>query len=121
MIRAWPTLAGLVADATALLEPQHLDKAAKLLAWCGDHLADRPEPADEDQRAFCIVRETIATKAAQRIVDDAVQIARGAGVLIGSPIERLYRSVRALRIYEGATEIQQLIIGGALVQPGKSS
>ena len=51
---------------------------------------------------------------------DAVQIAGGSGVVVGSAVERLYRSIRALRIYEGATEIQHLIIGGALLQ-GPSS
>jgi acyl-CoA dehydrogenase len=55
-----------------------------------------------------------ATEAAQRIVDRAVQLRGGLGVVRGSPVERLYRSVRALRIYEGTTEIQKLIIGGAL-------
>ena len=60
--------------------------------------------------------KSFATETAQRIVDDAVQITGGLGVVVGSPVERLYRSVRALRIYEGATEVQQLIIGGALVQ-----
>lgn len=61
--------------------------------------------------------KSFATEAAQRIIDDAVQIAGGAGVLVGHPVERLYRAVRALRIYEGATEIQRLVIGGALVEP----
>ena len=56
-----------------------------------------------------------ATEAAQRIVDRAVQLHGGLGVVRGSAVERLYRSVRALRIYEGTTEIQKLIIGGALV------
>ncbi len=51
-----------------------------------------------------------ATEAAQRIVDDAVQILGGSGVLVGNPVERLYRAVRALRIYEGTSEIQRLII-----------
>jgi acyl-CoA dehydrogenase len=45
-----------------------------------------------------------------------VQIAGGQGELVGKPLERLYRAVRALRIYEGATEIQRLIIAGALLE-----
>ena len=53
-----------------------------------------------------------ATEAAQRIVDDAVQIMGGRGVLAEAVVDRLYRSVRALRIYEGATDIQHLIIAG---------
>jgi acyl-CoA dehydrogenase len=56
-----------------------------------------------------------ATEAAQRVVDRALQLHGGLGVVKGRAVERLYRSVRALRIYEGTTEIQKLIIGGALV------
>jgi acyl-CoA dehydrogenase len=56
-----------------------------------------------------------ATEAAQRIVDRAVQLLGGRGVMRGQVVERLYRSVRSLRIYEGTSEIQKLIIGGALV------
>ncbi|HEY8090291.1 MAG TPA: acyl-CoA dehydrogenase family protein, partial [Polyangiaceae bacterium] len=57
-----------------------------------------------------------ATEAAQRIIDAAVQLHGGLGVVRGRAVERLYRSIRALRIYEGTTEIQKLIIGGALVE-----
>jgi acyl-CoA dehydrogenase len=49
---------------------------------------------------------------APRDVDEAVQNTGGRGVLVGHPVERLYRSVRALRIYEGATDIQRLIVAG---------
>jgi acyl-CoA dehydrogenase len=61
-----------------------------------------------------------ATEAAQRIVDRAVQLFGGLGVVRGGAVERLYRSVRALRIYEGTTEIQKLIIGAALVAPSET-
>ncbi len=54
--------------------------------------------------------KSFATEAAQRIVDDAVQLLGGRGVLIDSPVDRLYRAVRALRIYEGTTEVQHLVI-----------
>jgi len=57
-----------------------------------------------------------ATEAAQRIVDDAVQILGGAGALATHPVDRLYRSVRALRIYEGTTEIQHLVIAGQILR-----
>src|SRR4051812_47586893 len=60
--------------------------------------------------------KAFATEAAQRIVDDAVQILGGRGVLADNPVDRLYRSVRALRIYEGTTEIQRLIIAGQLIK-----
>ncbi len=57
-----------------------------------------------------------ATEAAQRIVDDAVQIHGGRGVLADSVVDRLYRSVRALRIYEGTSEIQHLVIARELLR-----
>jgi len=56
-----------------------------------------------------------ATEAAQRIVDRAVQIHGGRGVERGSVVERLYREVRALRIYEGTSEIQRLVIARAVL------
>jgi acyl-CoA dehydrogenase len=51
-----------------------------------------------------------ATEAAQRTIDAAVQLFGGLGVTAGHPVERLYREIRALRIYEGASEVQQLVI-----------
>jgi acyl-CoA dehydrogenase len=54
-----------------------------------------------------------ATETAQRVIDDAVQLLGGLGVTAGHPVERLYREIRALRIYEGASEVQQLIIARA--------
>jgi alkylation response protein AidB-like acyl-CoA dehydrogenase len=51
-----------------------------------------------------------ATETAQQVIDAAVQIWGGLGVVSEHPVERLYREIRALRIYEGATEVQQLII-----------
>lgn len=56
------------------------------------------------------------TEAAQRVIDEAVQIHGGQGVVKGVAVERLYREIRALRIYEGTSEIQQLIIGGQLLR-----
>ena len=55
----------------------------------------------------------VATEAAQRVVDRALQLHGGAGVVKGAKIEELYRDVRALRIYEGSTEIQKIIIARA--------
>lgn len=52
-----------------------------------------------------------STEAAQRVVDRALQLHGGTGVRVGHPIELLYREVRALRIYEGASEVQKLILG----------
>jgi acyl-CoA dehydrogenase len=57
-----------------------------------------------------------ATESAQWIVDNAVQLLGGKGVVTGATVERLYREVRALRIYEGASEIQKLIIAGQVFE-----
>ncbi len=72
----------------------------------------------KDVRGGRITREAAmaklhATETAQRVVDDAVQLFGGLGVTVGSVVERLYREVRALRIYEGASEVQQLIVARA--------
>jgi acyl-CoA dehydrogenase len=56
-----------------------------------------------------------ATESAQRIIDRAVQLFGGLGVTDRSVVDHLYREIRPLRIYEGTTEIQKLIIGSALV------
>lgn len=57
-----------------------------------------------------------ATEGAQQVIDAAVQIFGGLGVVSEHPVERLYREIRALRIYEGATEVQQLIIARELLK-----
>jgi len=57
-----------------------------------------------------------ATEGAQQVIDGAVQLLGGLGVVSGEPVERLYREIRALRIYEGATEVQQLIIARDLLR-----
>jgi acyl-CoA dehydrogenase len=87
--------------------------AARLLvyraAWEKDRGAERITLEAAMAKAF-------ATEAAQRAVDDAVQILGGRGVLADHPVDRLYRSVRSLRIYEGTTEIQHLVIAGQLLK-----
>jgi acyl-CoA dehydrogenase len=57
-----------------------------------------------------------ATETAQQVIDSAVQIFGGQGVVAGEPVEKLYREIRPLRIYEGATEVQQLIIARGLIK-----
>ncbi|UGQ47623.1 acyl-CoA dehydrogenase family protein [Massilia endophytica] len=57
-----------------------------------------------------------ATETAQQVIDAAVQMFGGLGVMSGHPAETLYREIRALRIYEGATEVQQLIIARELLR-----
>jgi acyl-CoA dehydrogenase len=58
----------------------------------------------------------MATEGAQQVIDAAVQMFGGLGVVSEQPVERLYREIRALRIYEGATEVQQLIIARELLK-----
>jgi acyl-CoA dehydrogenase len=60
-----------------------------------------------------------ATETAQQVIDAAVQMFGGLGVVSEHPVERLYREIRALRIYEGATEVQQLIIARELLKSQK--
>lgn len=87
--------------------------AARLLVYRAAWEKDKGAPRVTLEAAMA---KSFATEAAQRIVDDAVQILGGRGVLADHPVDRLYRSVRALRIYEGTTEIQQLIIAGQLLK-----
>jgi acyl-CoA dehydrogenase len=63
----------------------------------------------------------VATEGAQQVIDAAVQIFGGLGVVSDVPVERLYREIRALRIYEGATEVQQLIIARELLEERAAS
>ena len=56
-----------------------------------------------------------ATEAAQRVIDSAVQLFGGLGVTVGSAVERLYREIRPLRIYEGTSEIQKIVIATQLL------
>ena len=86
--------------------------AARLLVYRAAHEADHGAARITLEAAMA---KSYATEAAQRIVDDAVQVLGGAGVLSSHPVDRLYRSVRALRIYEGTTEIQHLVIAGQLL------
>ena len=79
---------------------------------------------DEGERTGNVVRVTseaamakmLATENAQRVIDMALQMHGGLGVKVGTKVESLYRDIRSLRIYEGATEVQQLIIGKALLK-----
>lgn len=74
----------------------------------------------KDMGAARITREAAmaklhATEAAQRVIDAAVQLHGGDGVRKGVTVERLYREIRALRIYEGATDVQKVIIARGLL------
>jgi acyl-CoA dehydrogenase len=87
--------------------------AARLLTYRAAHEKDQGQERITSEAAMA---KSFATEMAQRAVDDAVQLIGGRGVLAEHPVDRLYRAVRALRIYEGTTEIQQLIIAGELLR-----
>jgi alkylation response protein AidB-like acyl-CoA dehydrogenase len=88
-------------------------RAARLLVYSAARLRDSGAARVTMESAMA---KLYATEVAYRVVDEAVQIHGGAGVLRGSPIERLYREVRAPRIYEGTSEIQRLIIARQLLK-----
>ena len=88
-------------------------RAARLLVYSAARLKDSGAARVTLESAMA---KLFATEVAHRVVDQAVQIHGGAGVLRGSPIERLYREVRAPRIYEGTSEIQRLIIARQLLR-----
>ena len=92
--------------------------AARLLTYRAAALADGGAERVTTESAMA---KAFATEAAQRIVDGAVQVHGGRGVLADHPVDRLYRSVRALRIYEGTTEIQHLVIARGLLEPPEKS
>jgi acyl-CoA dehydrogenase len=87
--------------------------AARLLTYRAAYEKDTGQERITGEAAMA---KSFATEMAQRAVDDAVQLIGGRGVLASHPLDRLYRAVRALRIYEGTTEIQQLIIAGELLK-----
>ena len=72
--------------------------------------------ATEPSKRASAMAKLYATEAAQRIIDQALQLHGGAGLLAGSPTERLYRDIRALRIYEGTSEIQRIVIARDLLR-----
>ena len=87
-------------------------EAGALLTYKSAWVKDQGKRVTRD----AAMAKMFATEAAQQVIDDAVQICGGLGVMRGHPVERLYREVRALRIYEGATEVQKLIIARDLLK-----
>ena len=88
-----------------------IDSAA-LLVYRAAWLRDQGQAITRE----AAMAKLVATEGAQKVIDDAVQIFGGLGVVSEMPVERLYREIRSLRIYEGATEVQQLIIGRDLIK-----
>ena len=82
-------------------------------AWLRDDAIARGTPTRVTREAA--MAKMVATENAQRVIDAALQMHGGLGVKVGSRVESLYRDIRSLRIYEGATEVQQLIIGKSVL------
>ena len=92
-----------------------IDASASLVwraAWQHDHTAT-------SLTTTASVAKLFATEHAQQVIDDAVQIFGGLGVTRGVPVERLYREIRAFRIFDGSSEIQQLIIAKDLISKAR--
>jgi acyl-CoA dehydrogenase len=87
--------------------------AARLLVYRAAYLRDTESGRFTREASEA---KLFATEAAGRIIDSAVQIHGGTGLVSGTVVERLYRDVRALRIYEGTSEIQKLVIAGQLLK-----
>jgi len=102
---------GMLADMATEIE------ASALLVERAACAIDEGRPRTARESAMAKYR---ATETAQRVVDAAVQLRGGMGVIRGSVVERLYREVRALRIYEGASEVQKNIIAREILREGGS-
>lgn len=100
------TQARLAEMATAIDSAELLTYRA---AWLRDVRGERPTKE-------VAMAKMQATESAQIVIDSAVQLFGGLGVKRGEIVERLYREIRALRIYEGASEVQKLIIARSLLQ-----
>ena len=112
------TLADFQLTQVKIGEMAALVDAAALLTYRAAWLRDEGERQGRSVRvtAEAAMAKMTATENAQRVIDMALQMHGGLGVKVGSKVESLYRDIRSLRIYEGATEVQQLIIGKAVLQ-----
>ena len=86
--------------------------SAALLTYRAAWMRDSGRPVTRE----AAMAKLVATEGAQEVIDSAVQLLGGLGVTRGHIVEQLYREIRSLRIYEGATEVQQLIIGRDLLK-----
>ncbi|HSY83733.1 MAG TPA: acyl-CoA dehydrogenase family protein [Gemmatimonadaceae bacterium] len=86
--------------------------AAALLTYRAAWLRDRGQRVTVE----AAMAKMVATETAQQVIDSAVQLLGALGVVQGHPVEQLYREIRPLRIYEGATEVQQLIIARGIMK-----
>jgi acyl-CoA dehydrogenase len=111
------TLADLQLTQAALADMATEVDAARLQTYRAAWLRDRGETVTQE----VAMAKMAATESAQRAIDRAVQIFGGRGVVHGETVERLYRDIRALRIYEGATEVQKLIIARELLNSARGA
>ena len=96
-----------------------IDSAALLTyraAWMRDKLGTATQESAASYSRASAMAKLVATENAQKVIDMALQMHGGQGVQVGSMVEHLYRDIRSLRIYEGATEVQQLIIGKSVLR-----
>ncbi len=96
-----------------------IDAAALLTyraAWLRDCVGTATPEQARAYTAQAAMAKMAATENAQRVIDMALQMHGGQGVRVGNTVEHLYRDIRSLRIYEGATEVQQLIIGKSVLK-----
>jgi len=96
-----------------------VDAAAMLTyraAWLRDCVGTESAAQAQAYTAAAAMAKMTATENAQRVIDMALQMHGGMGVKVGTKVESLYRDIRSLRIYEGATEVQQLIIGKSVLK-----
>ena len=84
-------------------------------AWMRDVALPVGDASREDYTAAAAMAKMVATENANKVIDMALQMHGGMGVKVGTHIEALYRDIRSLRIYEGATEVQQLILGKSVL------
>ncbi|WP_393938750.1 acyl-CoA dehydrogenase family protein [Piscinibacter sakaiensis] len=110
--RAGGVLADQALTQARLAEMVTTVDSAALLTYRAAWQRDRGEQVTRE----AAMAKWAATEGAQQVIDAAVQLWGGRGVVHDEPVERLYREIRALRIYEGASEVQQLIIGRDLVR-----
>jgi acyl-CoA dehydrogenase len=106
------SLADLQLTQAALADMATEIDAARLQTYRAAWLRDRGDTVTKE----VAMAKMSATESAQRAIDRAVQIFGGRGVVRGETVEHLYRDIRALRIYEGATEVQKLIIARELLK-----
>ena len=110
------TLADFQLTQAKLGEMAALVDAGALLTYRAAWMRDLGHGSQKERSVAAAMAKMTATENAQRVIDMALQMHGGLGVMVGSRVESLYRDIRALRIYEGATEVQQLIIGKAVLQ-----